>query len=1319
VRRRSWFNGWMIFVMLALFLLSTGSVSASTVQQKMSPVNSRAAKTAVKKKAKVADSTLLIRLAPGIKITDVKKMLHDRGLKAKKVFSNLSKAKGQVYLSVQPLKKDAAVLSAQEIQALTALPEIDSADLNYEIHLVERNPYTTSITGREIDQTSFKSSTAVKTVPASVPSDPRYSDLWGMQNMDMETAWDIETGSKEVVVFVIDTGIDTDHPDLLSNLWSNPGEIPGNEIDDDGNGYVDDVHGIDSYFDTSNPEDDYGHGTHVAGTIGADGNNASGVVGVNWEVKIGACKPFDAGGGSIEGATEGAVECFDYVLGLKDAGVNVVATNNSWGLPSFSQVLHDAIEANIAAGILPVIAAGNDYGNNNDSNPRYPCSFSFSNVPGDSLCVAAIDSSNNLAGFSNYGPTSVDLAAPGVNILSTVPDFVDASGYDSWDGTSMATPHVTGLVALLAANELSSTLSEIRDAILCGAVPTASLEGKVITEGRANAYNSLQWTCSFPTVAITEPADLSSVSSPVPVPIKAVASSSAGIERVEFFIDDVFLSADTEPDQESTYSASWNDSEAALGPHTIKAVAIDNDGISASSQVKVYVVDDCSDKQALILDLGSTNQSCDAITAALSQNGIIPVHQSSIGSNINPDVYPLTFICLGYDTGSKHVLTAAESASLSDYLDNGGMLYMEGGDTWAFDPVLPIHGYFGINGVEDGGPDLATLNGISGSLADGLSFTATGENDWVDHLQAVNGGVAVWQNSSPVYIAGVSNETATYRTLGTSFDFGNIPDEATRTQVMAAYLSFFDYVSDGSDCPVSDVIDFEEAITSTDDKIPDGYKGLNWGEYCHALDPVGYGLVPSGFANGITSGKYVLANPFAETCVITSPSGSVVFDGGYFTAAWIDGMELTINGYNGGVPTGSVETTVDTTGPTWVSLAPLGEVDRLEITGTYDGWNDWFALDDLKIHTDAATYTVTPSAGEGGSIDPSDPQTVNYGDTVSFTIMPNIGYSINTVEGCGGSLDGNTYTTAPVTDDCMVTASFVINHYTVTPEAGEHGSISPDTPQIVNYGDTTSFTVTADTGYSIDTVEGCGGSLSGNIYTTGAITADCTVMASFVINKYAVTPSAGEGGSISPDTAQIVEYNDTTSFTVTPDEGYHILGVEGCGGTLIDGQYTTGAITDNCTVTASFAINEYTVTPSAGEHGSISPDTAQIVEHGDAISFTLTPEIGYGIDTVEGCGGNLSSNIYTTGAITEDCSVAATFITAYTVTPSAKKHGSITPDTPQQVSEGHTASFTVTPDNGYSIKSVSGCGGSLNGNIYTTGPISRKCKMMVSFGKIK
>ncbi|MCI5145759.1 MAG: hypothetical protein D3923_09555 [Candidatus Electrothrix sp. AR3] len=191
----------------------------------------------------------------------------------------------------------------------------------------------------------------------------------------------------------------------------------------------------------------------------------------------------------------------------------------------------------------------------------------------------------------------------------------------------------------------------------------------------------------------------------------------------------------------------------------------------------------------------------------------------------------------------------------------------------------------------------------------------------------------------------------------------------------------------------------------------------------------------------------MLANPDAETCVITSPSGSIAFDGGYFTAAWSDDLQLTINGYNGGEATGSINTTIDTTGPTWVNLAPLGTVDQIEITGFNSSmeWNEHFALDDLKIHTDAVEYTVTPSIGANGGISPDSPQSVNYGDTTSFTVTPDTGYSIDIVEGCGGTLSGNVYTTGAVTADCEVNATFVIKTYAVMPSAGANGSISPGT----------------------------------------------------------------------------------------------------------------------------------------------------------------------------------------------------------------------------------------------------------------------------------
>jgi len=291
------------------------------------------------------------------------------------------------------------------------------------------------------------------------------------------------------------------------------------------------------------------------------------------------------------------------------------------------------------------------------------------------------------------------------------------------------------------------------------------------------------------------------------------------------------------------------------------------------------------------------------------------------------------------------------------------------------------------------------------------------------------------------------------------------------------------------------------------------------------------------------------------------------------------------------------------------------------------------------------TFTVTPSVTGSGTISPSTPQTVNYNQTTQFTVTPNTGYYIASVTGtCGGSLAGNTYTTNAVTANCTVIANFTINTFTVTPSAGAGGSMNPSTPQTVNYNQTTSFTVTPNANYHIVSVTGCSGTLAGNTYTTGPITADCTVTATFAINTFTVTPSVTGSGTISPSTPQTVNYNQTTSFTVTPIANYHVASVTGCSGTLAGNTYTTGPITADCTVTATFAINTYTVTPSIMGNGSINPSTPQTLSHGSTTSFTVTPNTGYRPVSVTGCGGAWTgTNPYTTGSITDDCTVTATF----------------------------------------------------------------------------
>ncbi|MFM8337632.1 MAG: S8 family peptidase [Opitutaceae bacterium] len=316
--------------------------------------------------------------------------------------------------------------------------------------------------------------------------------LWGMYGANTTpanpfgsgaaAAWAAgKTGSANVYVGIIDEGVFFGHADLAANAGVNTGEASGLAgKDDDGNGYVDDVNGWD--FDGNNNTvydgtvDD--HGTHVAGTIAGVGGNGAGVAGVCWNVKFIVAKFLGANGGT----TANAIKAVDYMTDLKTRrGINLVATNNSWGGGGFSQGLQDAIERANVANILFVAAAGNS-GKNIDRLASYPACYPNANI----ISVAAIDSAGAVASFSNYGAKAVDIGAPGVGIWSTVPGSGDTSTYASYSGTSMATPHVTGACALYASLYPGSTAAQIKAAILNSAIPTASLYRKTVTGGRLN-----------------------------------------------------------------------------------------------------------------------------------------------------------------------------------------------------------------------------------------------------------------------------------------------------------------------------------------------------------------------------------------------------------------------------------------------------------------------------------------------------------------------------------------------------------------------------------------------------------------------------------------------------------------------------------------------------------------------------------------------------------------------------------------------------------------------------------------------------------------
>lgn len=331
----------------------------------------------------------------------------------------------------------------------------------------------------------------------ATPNDPQFTStgMYGLTKISAPAAWDLTTGSSSVVVADIDTGLRYTHDDLAANAWTNSGEIQNNGVDDDGNGYIDDYYGWDFFYNDSNPIDDAGgHGTHTAGTIGAVGNNLTGVTGVNWNVKIMAIKIYSPIGTDSTSAM--LVNAYNYVRRMKERGVNIRVTNNSYGgcgeACGYDQATKDALDAMGNAGILNVFAAGND-NRNIETFPSFPASYTSPGV----LSVASSTSTDARSSFSNYGTTSVDLAAPGSGVLSTYAN--SNTSYATLSGTSMATPHVTGAAALLSAFNPSLSPASLKATLMNTVDPLTNWTSFVKTGGRLNVSRALQQqtVCTF------------------------------------------------------------------------------------------------------------------------------------------------------------------------------------------------------------------------------------------------------------------------------------------------------------------------------------------------------------------------------------------------------------------------------------------------------------------------------------------------------------------------------------------------------------------------------------------------------------------------------------------------------------------------------------------------------------------------------------------------------------------------------------------------------------------------------------------------------
>ncbi len=318
-------------------------------------------------------------------------------------------------------------------------------------------------------------------------NDPLFNQQWGLKNplgydVGASFAWERTRGDKRLAVVIIDTGIDYHHPDLLNNIWTNPLEIPNNHIDDDGNGYVDDIHGINAINDSGDPMDDEGHGTFMAGVIDAEANNGIGIAGVAHDVSLIACKFLDHNG---SGSMRSALKCLDYVadLATRDIGVTIVATHNSWGGGPFSEVMLDAIKRQRDLGILFVTASGSET-TSIDENKFYPAAYDVPNI----VVTSSMNAHGQLANFSNFGPNTVHVAAPGVNIITTTLN----GAYTNISG-SVAAAFVSGTIVLIKAQSPQLTWAQIKHRLMVGVNKFSTVEdqNKIVSGGFVSAFNSL------------------------------------------------------------------------------------------------------------------------------------------------------------------------------------------------------------------------------------------------------------------------------------------------------------------------------------------------------------------------------------------------------------------------------------------------------------------------------------------------------------------------------------------------------------------------------------------------------------------------------------------------------------------------------------------------------------------------------------------------------------------------------------------------------------------------------------------------------------
>ena len=416
-----------------------------------------------------SEPEVLVRFKPGISIDAIRQIA---GRSNDRLDDEIESVNGLAF--IDDLDNADPVTVAEQYAAMT--DQVLYAEPNFEIRI---DPQPNTAVGNDL----------LKREPGTlIPNDPQFENQWSLNNLgqdggkkradiDALKAWTISHGSEKIVVAVLDSGVDYTHKDLVANMWMRPDNIP--QYSDNELGTFDDLHGFDADANIADPMDDNGHGTHCAGVIGAEGDNNEGIAGINWHVQIMPLKFLGRGG---FGSTANAIEAINYAIDRKSKGVNVRVINASWGSTSRSKALEDTIRAAGEAGILFVAAAGNN-GTDNDKRPHYPSNYDLPNV----ISVAALDRSDELASFSNFGVKTVHVAAPGKDIVSTWLN----DDYRGASGTSMATPHVAGVAALILSKSPKLSVEKLRARILESVDKLPNLEGRIASGGRINAAKAL------------------------------------------------------------------------------------------------------------------------------------------------------------------------------------------------------------------------------------------------------------------------------------------------------------------------------------------------------------------------------------------------------------------------------------------------------------------------------------------------------------------------------------------------------------------------------------------------------------------------------------------------------------------------------------------------------------------------------------------------------------------------------------------------------------------------------------------------------------